>query len=219
MNTTTALIVAALAAAGLAVYTMRQRQFVAADMPDDEPAQDTTLMESLIVAASPSTYTPVNVDQDTAAANVRAFLDMIAYSEGTSGPDGYRYMFGAPRIAGRLITSYADHPRQYFSFTDNTGKTNKTSAAGRYQFLVKTWDSLKAKLGLQDFSPDSQDAACIELIRERGALNDVKAGRIQDAIAKCAPIWASLPGAGYNQPERKLGNLLAAFNDAGGYVA
>ena len=214
MNTTTALIVAALAAAGLAVYTMRQRQFVAADMPDEEPAQDTTLMESLIVAASPSTYTPVNVDQDTAAANVRAFLDMIAYAEGTAGPDGYRTMFGY-----RYFESYADHPRQYFSFTDGAGRQLKTSAAGRYQFLIKTWDALKSKLGLQDFSPASQDAACIELIRERGALNDVKAGRIQDAITKCAPIWASLPGAGYNQPERKVGALLTAFNNAGGYIA
>ena len=27
--------------------------------------------------------------------NVRAFLDVIAYAEGTSGPDGYRTMFGS----------------------------------------------------------------------------------------------------------------------------
>jgi lysozyme len=102
--------------------------------------------------------------------------------------------------------------------SSNLGNTYKTSAAGRYQFLVKTWDELKDKLNLVDFSPASQDAAAIELIRQRGALNDVKAGRIQSAIAKCAPIWASLPGAGYNQPERKLSSLLTAFNNSGGTV-
>ena len=56
-----------------------------------------------------------------AAANERAFLDMIAYAEGTTGPDGYRVMFG--------------HPRQYFAFTDQAGRTLKTSAAGR----ISSW--------------------------------------------------------------------------------
>jgi len=29
-------------------------------------------------------------------------------------------------------------------------------------------------------------------------------------------VWASLPGAGYNQPERKLAALLQAYANAGG---
>jgi muramidase (phage lysozyme) len=61
--------------------------------------------------------------------------------------------------------------------------------------------------------------AAIELIRERGALGDVQAGNVQAAITKCAPIWASLPGANYAQPERKLSFLVAAFTNAGGLVA
>lgn len=148
-------------------------------------------------------------------ANVRAFLDMIAMAEGTDGPEGYRVMFGYPRFSDRLITSWADHPRKYFSFTAG-GRTQKTSAAGRYQFLVGTWDELRKKLGLQDFSPASQDAACIELIRQRGALADVRAGRVASAITKCAKTWASLPGAGYGQPEQQLGKLLYAYRQAGG---
>jgi muramidase (phage lysozyme) len=54
------------------------------------------------------------------------------------------------------------------------------------------------------------------LIRERGALSDVQAGNFTSAIAKCAPTWASLPGAGYSQPERKLASLQAAYTQAGG---
>jgi len=188
-------------------------QATPADDVHDVPEMTTGIYDDIAVALSPSTYSFDNLDEDTASANERAFRDMIAFAEGTSGPDGYRTMFGH-----RLFTSFADHPRQYFSFTNSKGEALKTSAAGRYQFLIKTWDALRARLGLQDFTPASQDAACMELIRERGALNDVRAGRVAEAVRKCAPIWASLPGAGYSQPERKLTQLTAAYTSAGGQL-
>lgn len=181
-------------------------------VPSDAVDQLPTMYQSAAIALDPTSwgvFTPQATPSEDA--NVRAFLDMLAYSEGTAGPDGYRTMFG-----GQLCDSYADHPRRVFSFTNSRGQTLTTSAAGRYQFLARTWDALKAKLGLPDFSPDSQDAAAIELIRERGALADVRAGRIAQAIAKCAPTWASLPGAGYAQPERSLDSLMASYSGAGG---
>lgn len=182
-------------------------------VPVDGDSQTTGIMTDAFVAFSPATYMTGNVDASTADSNVRAFLDMIAYAEGTAGPDGYRTLFG-----GRLFDSYADHPRQLFTFKNSRGETLKTSAAGRYQFLQGTWDELKRKLGLQDFGPASQDLGAIELIRQRGALNDVRAGRVVDAIAKVRSVWASLPGAGYAQPERSITNLLAAYQNAGGAV-
>jgi|GEM_PF-1007526 lysozyme len=185
-------------------------------VPTEDQTQTASTMDTIIATATGANWGSVT---DAASnPNVRAFLDMIAFSEGTSGPDGYRYMFGYPQNPERLITSYADHPRQYFSFTNSRNQTLKTSAAGRYQFLASTWDALKSKLGLQDFSPASQDLGAIELIRERGALNDVKNGRIASAITKCAPTWASLPGAGYAQPERKQSDLIAAYTAAGGQL-
>lgn len=39
----------------------------------------------------------------------------------------------------------------------------------------------------------------------------IKAGRIAEVIAKAAPIWASLPGAGYGQREHKLAALLGIY--------
>lgn len=150
---------------------------------------------------------------NNAARNRQAFLDMIAYSEGTAnaGANGYRMMFG-----GALCNNLDDHPRQIFSFTNRRGETLKTSAAGRYQFLSRTWDELANKLGLPDFSESSQDSACLELIRRCGALPYVDKGDIQTSINRCAKTWASLPGAGYAQPERKLSSLLAAYNASGG---
>lgn len=174
----------------------------------DEPDQTTNVFEDLIVNVNPSTYTPANVAPDVAAANVRAFLDMIAFAEGTAGrgDDGYNILFGYG-----TFSDFADHPRVRVPFRDTY-----STAAGRYQILARTWDTLRNRLNLPDFSPASQDAAAVELIRERGALADVQAGRTARAIGKVAKIWASLPGAGYNQPERKLSALLNAYASAGG---
>ncbi|MBN8506128.1 MAG: glycoside hydrolase family 104 protein [Burkholderiales bacterium] len=138
---------------------------------------------------------------------------MIAFAEGTANRPGGGY---ATLFGGGQFTSFADHPRQVFSFRNKRGEQLRTSAAGRYQFLARTWDELRQKLGLPDFGPESQDAAALELIRQRGALGDVDAGRLFTAIGKVSKVWASLPGAGYAQPERKHADLLAAYAAAGG---
>ena len=187
-------------------------------MPVEGEDQAPSFVEQLYSAVQPGTFWPVTTETGPMqSTNTRAFLDMIAYAEGTTGPDGYRAIFGYP-APGRMIDSYADHPRKLFTFTNSKGAVLKTSAAGRYQFLTSTWDDLRAKLNLPDFGPASQDAAAIELIRQRGALNDVQAGRIAAAISKCKSTWASLPGAGYNQPERNLATLLTAYTSAGGAI-
>jgi len=212
--------VAITSAAAAALFFVARRWLVAqsdpGQPPSDNQSQETTIWEDLSVSASTaidtitgSDATPVN-DAD---ANRRAFLDMIAWAEGTAGHNGYRTMFG-----GGLFDSFADHPRRVFSFTNSRGDQLTTTAAGRYQFLARTWDSLSSKLGLSDFGPDNQDAAALELVRQRGALGDVDAGRLDAAIRKCAPIWASLPGAGYAQPERKIAQLESAFINAGGTI-
>ncbi|WP_298214366.1 hypothetical protein [Acidocella sp.] len=59
-------------------------------------------------------------------------------------------------------------------------------------------------LRLPDFSPQSQDWAALHLIRERGAMPAIDAGRLSVAIDLCAAIWASLPGNSYGQPEHPL---------------
>lgn len=140
--------------------------------------------------------------------NIRQILDIISYSEGTAGKgdNGYNINFGGSEFA-----SYDDHPRQIRSFTQTDGKKNKTSVAGKYQFKTKTWDEVASKLGLTDFSPRSQDLAAIELIRRRGALDDVLKGDFESAIQKLGKEWASLPSAPdeYKQPKRTLKDVLS----------
>ena len=137
--------------------------------------------------------------------NLKAFLDMIAVSEGTKGKgdDGYNVIVG-----GSLFTDYSDHPRKLVWLKPGLAST----AAGRYQLLGRYWDVYKKQLGLQDFSPASQDAVAIQQIKERKALDDIEKGYINVAIDKCKNIWASLPGAGYGQHENSVDKLIAAYN-------
>jgi muramidase (phage lysozyme) len=171
-----------------------------------EPDQAPDLFDQLTVNLDPRNYLSAGVDPSTAAANVRAFLDVIGYSEGAD----YDTLFG-----GGTFDSYADHPRQYVTRLV-AGRDLTSSAAGKFQLLARTWDPIRARLQLPDFSPASQDAAATELIRERGALRDVQAGRFATAIDKVRRVWASLPGAGYGQPERSFTRLQAVYQAAGG---
>lgn len=147
--------------------------------------------------------------------NVQAFLKMIRYAEGTSGVNGYKTLFG-----GKLFNDYSKHPNVKVPFFNRaTGKQDYSTAAGAYQFLYKTWIALQVKLGLPDFSPNSQDLAAIEKIRERGALDLVIAGKFEQAVQKVSKEWASMPGAGYAQPEKKIAQLKQVYLQNGGQLA
>ncbi|OZI31727.1 hypothetical protein CAL29_28040 [Bordetella genomosp. 10] len=152
--------------------------------------------------------------------NVLAFLDTIAYSEGTDNgrqatdDDGYDVLVG-----GGTFNGYADHPR--IAVKTQYGLTD---AAGRYQIMAAvpgqirtdTWDWASRAAGVSDFTPISQDRVAIYLITRRGALADVLAGRFDAAVEKCRKEWASLPGAGYGQREQQLDTLRAVYTRAGG---
>ena len=145
--------------------------------------------------------------------NRKAFLTMIATAEGTVnlGDNGYNVLVG-----GSLFTGYADHPRKAVYLPKYK---IKSTAAGRYQILSKYYDSYKKLLKLKDFSPASQDAIAIQMIKEQHALEDVDEGRVEAAIKKVSNIWASMPGAGYGQREVAIASLRKSFVDAGGLIA
>lgn len=157
--------------------------------------------------------------------NLAAFLVAIRHGEGTSGPNGYRTLFG-----GGLFDSFADHPARLgwrgLPLSDTQcagagfGPGCVSTAAGAFQINKPTWNRVAPLIGAADFSEASQDAAAIQLISEKGALADVLAGRIEAAIYKVRKVWASLPGAGYaGQRTVPLGTVLAKYEQAGGILA
>lgn len=134
--------------------------------------------------------------------NLSAFLHLIRVGEGTADDLGYQRIYG-----GELFSDFSDHPRK-----EVTANGITSTAAGAYQFLSRTWDSLK----LPDFSPAHQDEGACILIKRRNAFEDVLAGRIQQAISKCNKEWASLPGSPYGQPTLTLAKALEIYTTAGG---
>jgi muramidase (phage lysozyme) len=80
----------------------------------------------------------------------KALHDAIAFAEGTRNhsKDGYDVMFSFV-----LATSCVQHPNQCHDF----GNTCST-AAGRYQFLKKTWDATARARGLTTFGQRCEPA-------------------------------------------------------------
>jgi len=148
------------------------------------------------------------IDQSVTNKNVSAFLMAIRHCEGTSRSTGYKTLFG-----GKLFSSFADHPNIKVPY-----KNTYSTAAGAYQFLYRTWLKHKVILGLPDFSPASQDKAAINEIREKSALQNIIDGKIDLALDKVKKVWASLPGAGYNQPEKTAIEFKRVYLNNGGFI-
>ncbi|WP_248122650.1 glycoside hydrolase family 24 protein [Acinetobacter radioresistens] len=140
------------------------------------------------------------IEQAVQVPNVRKMLDLIATTEDVK--HGYNTLFGNERI-----NNLSQHPNIKKQFRQTDGKTNVTTAAGRYQFLNGTWNSLAKRYKLNDFSPRNQDLGAVALIAERGALNDVLNGNYQAAIQKLGKEWASLPSSPYAQNKRSWNDV------------
>jgi lysozyme len=164
---------------------------------------------------------------DTAQRNIAALLETIKRCEGTAGqPDPYRVCYAYRHT----IRDLRDHPAITGEWRGETlpddmcraagfGAGCVSTAAGAYQIIKPTWTRLKGRLGLPDFGPASQDAAAIQLLRERGALAKIERGDLAGAIAAARKEWASLPGAGYGQGERTMAWVQARYLEAGGTLA
>ena len=143
--------------------------------------------------------------------NVIAFLKAIRLGEGTTDEAGYYRIVG-----GRMFTDDSHHPniavfvRAYAVYS---------TAAGAYQIIRPTWDALVKQYGFPDFSPECQDEAAVALIAGRKALEDVKAGRFDDAVRKCSLEWASLPGSQAGQRTEDITAVRKVYEDNGGTFA
>ena len=145
----------------------------------------------------------------------KAFLDMLAWSEGTdNGRQKTRNHGYDVIVGGELFTGLLRSPSQTCHAKPKTqiNRRRTLPASSRW------WDAYRKQLGLKDFSPKSQDAVALQQIKERGALPMIDRGDIRQAIDRCSNIWASLPGAGYGQFEHKADSLIAKFKEAGGTV-
>jgi len=124
----------------------------------------------------------------------RALLDAIAQGEG--GREGYNAInYVAARTHGTRFEDFSRHP-----FEGQSGYT----AAGRYQILWNTFNPYRQRLGLRDFSPESQDRAAWALAQDvysrrtrRNLEEDLRNPEMHALITQAlAPTWHALQGAG-----------------------
>jgi len=144
--------------------------------------------------------------------NVQRGLSVIRSAEGTARrADPYSVGYGFSHIR-----DLSWHPGTSKSFTAN-GRRQKTTAAGAYQFLKGTWNSVASKLGLTNFGPRAQDIAALALIDGRNGLNALVNGDLRGFINAVGPEWASLPSAPkeYGQPTKSWGEIQRAWDMAG----
>jgi muramidase (phage lysozyme) len=142
--------------------------------------------------------------------NLQAFLNLVRECEGTSGPDGWRRRYNGNFSNGALFTDLSKHP---------CIKVGVSSAAGAFQIVCSTWKTLQVQLSLPDFSPTSQMAAAVQLIKETGAYDDIVAGRIDKALARprLKNMWTSLPGG--SQPKKTIAEAKNIYQTHGGAIA
>jgi muramidase (phage lysozyme) len=120
----------------------------------------------------------------------QAFLNSIASGESP----GYDVEYG-----GAKFSDYSKHPHAM-----QTANGITSDAAGRYQFLGKTWDEQAAKYGYKDFSPQTQDTAAWNYASDiykqstggdlAEALQSNDPARINAAAQVLNKTWSSLPG-------------------------
>jgi muramidase (phage lysozyme) len=147
-------------------------------------------------------------------ANVKAFIKAIAAAEGGD----YNLKFGG--VKGKKddkwqFSDYTTHP--------GTGSNGKTTAAGMYQINKETWREMGAKMGLRDFSADTQDLLAVEILRTIHVVDKIVAGNIDGALSAASRRWAALPqGPGkagrYDQPYMKYEEFVATYKRNGGTV-
>jgi muramidase (phage lysozyme) len=121
---------------------------------------------------------------------VRAALDTIAWAEGGRS---YNTLYGGGSFTG------SQHPNRKITAGGYT-----STAAGRYQFLHRTWIEIKNRLGLPDFTAVNQDIAALDLINQRGQLGKLLNGDFEGMMRGLGCAWAALPFSGCGQPQRSL---------------
>lgn len=193
--------------AALAFLLMASAQ--AADNPvefageADPDGIDTTGADMAIPQATDS-------GMDTGA-QISAFLAVIRQFEANHQ---YDVLYG-----GGHFYDFSRHPNTRIAINLPGYEGKYSTAAGAYQINFPTYKEFAAKIGVTDFSPETQDALALAILKTTGAIDAIVAGDIPLAFSLAAPRWASLPGSKANQHPQNLQTALNYFEQFGGVYA
>lgn len=150
---------------------------------------------------------------------VSAMLDVIIYAEGTGAGYG-TICFGEvmkaphnPELIGKrnvTITDFSRHPNILVRLRSDAPPKDWSTAAGRYQFLYRTWQGLN----MPDFTPRSQDIGVVKKMQERDMIEPLLKDDFAKAVRNGNREWASFPGSPYGQPTKTLAQLEEKYKAA-----
>ena len=138
-------------------------------------------------------------------ARVNAFLAAIRRFE--SGGD-YSILYGGGHFLG-----FDKHPKIAVPINLPGYEGKKSTAAGAYQINWPTYTDFAPGLGITDFSPASQDAIALAIVKRTGAYDALIAGDIESAFRLASSRWASLPGSTAGQNPKSVDTVLSWFDD------
>lgn len=181
--------------------------------PDGRPL--VTGAETVIDSSAPNS---AGNSASQAELNIAAFLAVIKQIESQGD---YNALVG-----GGQFTDFSDHPARLGWPGVRRADGRKTTAAGAYQIILTTWDGghtgrsgIKQQLNLPDFSPTSQDAAAVALIRQRGAYPDVIAGNFDRAMLKLVKEWEAFEKIAAGNYPYTLPQIREFYSASGGGFA
>ena len=209
---------------GVAAYFLLARQSEAATVNTPESPGESTAVSDFEALAMPVKTIPANPSTN-ADANRAAFLAMIRQAEGTANqPNPYAVVYNY----AFTIVDFSDHPGNLGwpgvplppETCKNAGLTPPcvSTAAGAYQIRKATWNPIKTRLGLPDFSPASQDAAALELLADIKALAAIDADDFDTALRLASALWASLPYSTAQQGPITVAQASTLYTQAGGTI-
>jgi muramidase (phage lysozyme) len=115
---------------------------------------------------------------------VQRFLEYINMYEGSPKEN--------QTVGYHSFDDLSKHPNRRVKFNK---RGDKSTAAGAYQLINRTWQDQAKKQGLEDFSLDNQKRAAVGVLKETGALDALMQGDIEKAKQRAARAWASIPGS------------------------
>lgn len=128
----------------------------------------------------------------------KAFLDLVAFMEGTFGVgnNGYDVLIndGAEKGKSRVIKGWTPTTDITHGCDAWYVQSLNSTAAGRYQFTCPTWKGINGNINAE-MTKDNQDIAALKLLRQKlGSSYDFKVTNVLDMsvqIEKIKNTWSS----------------------------
>lgn len=177
------------------------------EIPGGDPPR--TLLDraaSLNIGKPPTIQAPDGVDPRA----LQALLSTIRSTESSLEDNAYSMLFG-----GDEFTNRDTHPNIRKTFQDRSGNEGITTAAGAYQITKGTFDDFAERTGITGFSSADQDKLAIAILEDTGAIDALKAGDYEAALAAAGKRWVGVGGRlanDSNQYSESFDRSLKRFN-------